>query len=159
MDVQKINQLKRRIDKNKAFREAEALRTKDARDRLAAYNQAPATTRYDFWCDECRADFQGLAHRRVRMVLSLDTGLSRIDEPLFAWYEAKCPKNHVARRFITDKHVDPYFEKSRLVAAQRAEFADDLVQPSDPRFKKLYPAAWKELEDARERSEAEQKSQ
>lgn len=154
MDPQKINRLKKRVDKNKAFREAEALRIKDAHERLLAYNQAPETTRMDFWCTDCRKDFQAFAFRSVRTVLNLDTGRSHIDEPLFAWYEGKCPKGHIARRYITDKHIDPYYDQSRLVAAQRAEFADDLVQPSDPRFKKLYPAAWREMEAAREAQES-----
>jgi len=70
------------------------------------------------------------------------------------WFIAKCPKCKTeCVRYGTDKHLDPYFRKSKKMRIERDKYRDDLVQPSEPRFKSLYPEQWAKMERAKEKWE------
>ena len=90
----------------------------------------------DFYCPVCKKDCSGPGYRQVCTL--------REWAPT-AWYVGYCPKGHKMIRRITDKSTDPYYEQSFMVMRQRYEMADMLLDPSDPRFKILYPKQYEEL--------------
>lgn len=60
------------------------------------------------------------------------------------------------RRFITDKHLDPFYGQSKMLARLRIEMADDLLQPGDEGFEAKYGDPYKDYNermDAQERNE------
>lgn len=71
----------------------------------------------------------------------------------YAYYEGMCPAKHLARRHITDKHLDPYYHLSAMIRKQRHDMRDDLLTPADPRFRIVYPRQWAQLEEEREMRE------
>lgn len=96
-------------------------------DRDKTIADAPSTTITTFWCRKCRKDRDGLGEKRV---ISWD-GES------FAYYHSYrlC---HSLRRYITDRHIDPYWRESRELKKQRAIHAQDILQPGDDGFDMLY---------------------
>lgn len=82
----------------------------------------------EFWCVKCQKDFARHAHKQTL----------HYEEPC-AFYEAKCPGCSLyARRYITDKHLDPYYHQSKTIKRQRVEMERDFLQPGDPRFNRIY---------------------
>lgn len=133
--------LQQRIDERRAYREREKNRTQWTRDRFTAIAEAAQYAMTGFWCDECSRDV--VAHA-CKIEQRMNT-----DEPR-AFYAAACPKGHRVIRRITDKHNDPYYHKSLIMRRERAERADDMLQPHDPRFRIVYPEVWKKMEAERE---------
>lgn len=70
-------------------------------------------------------------------------------------FVAKCRCGKELMRLITEKHLDPYFYESKKLRRQRAEAENDLLQPSDPKFKTLYKDEYDRIEKAKEEYEAE----
>jgi hypothetical protein len=105
-------------------------------DRLNEIREAARVIQTDFFCSVCKKDFVGMGFKQVSAIRDL--------QPC-AWYVGKCPEGHRAIRYITDKWADPYYNRSLVVAMQREQMKDDFLDPSDPRFKKLYPEAYKRL--------------
>ena len=140
---------KERIDLRRAEREQREANTAEHRARMRAINEAPPRTRMGFWCEQCRRDYNLIGYKhRTDKAFDVDNGVMKFvyaERPI-AWYSAMCPKRHELRRLITDKHRDPYYRLSRSVAFERSMLEDDLLQPSDPRFKYVYPEAWKKLQ-------------
>lgn len=91
---------------------------------------------HSFWCDGCKKDFEAPGH---------ETG-NRYGK----WFVGKCPKGHKAIRYITERHLDPYFRKSRNLREQRVHYRKDLLQPGQKGFAMAYPKAQKEMEEAEE---------
>ena len=56
-------------------------------------------------------------------------------------------------RYITDRHLDPFFYRSEKVKIERRRHEKDLIQPSDPRFKRLYPKEYERIEAIKEVNE------
>ena len=113
----------------------EGLRIKREGDKLAGerdkmISEAKQFMMLDFWCDKCKRDCVGSAHKVVR--------LHSIANVNIASYIGKCPVGHKVVRFITDKFWDPYYTHSRTIAIQRRQFAKDLLQPGDEGFKSAY---------------------
>ena len=92
-----------------------------------------------FWCKECRKDFDAPGEMT-------DNGLAK-------FFKGKCPKSHRAIRYITDRHLDPYFLESEKMKAHRAFYRKDLIQPGEAGFKTLYAEEWKRIEAAKEAHE------
>lgn len=132
----KIQALVDRYDKRRKEREDRRKILEPFVDRLNDIKQSPRTTKSDFFCTVCKKDFSGIAFKQVSAVRSMLPT---------AWYVGKCPVGHKAIRYITDKYTDPYYDLSLMVARQRWEMKDDFLDPSDPRFKQLYPEAYKRL--------------
>lgn len=63
--------------------------------------------------------------------------------------------NH-ARRFITDKHLDPFYGQSKMLARLRVEMADDLLQPGDVGFEAKYGDPYKEANERRDAQERQE---
>lgn len=138
----KIQELVDRYDTRRKEREDRRKLLEPFVDRLNDIRQSPRVVQSDFFCTVCKKDFVGMGFKQV----------SAIREMLpCAWYVGKCPEGHRSLRYITDKWADPYYEQSLLVSKQRFEMKDDFLDPSDPRFKELYPEAYKRLiTDAKE---------
>lgn len=141
--MDKIERLKRRVKDRADERQRLKDTTQEARDRARAIREAPDRLMYDFYCTDCASDFTGPAWK---------DGYTR-HSVQYAWYTGFCPLGHKAIRHITDKHWDAYYHLSDIMRHQRQEFADALLTPADPRFRKLYPAQWRKIEEEREASE------
>lgn len=119
--------------KDRAIAEA---KMRPFRDRVEAIMQAPRFTITDFWCAKCQKDVSGTGFRQTCVIReTLPT----------AWYTSFCPEGHRLTRRITDKDTDPYYTSSLLIKRQRYDLSDLLLTPDDPRFKILYPEAYKKL--------------
>jgi hypothetical protein len=132
MDLQQIKRLGEIVTKQsserKAYDEKEKLRT----ERQRFIDAAPTPWNVEFWCSKCKKDFARMAHKIVQLREQWD-GIP------IAFYEARCPGNlHECRRRITDKTSDPYYHESLAVRKARQEMEIDMLQPSDPRFKKYW---------------------
>ena len=149
-DPKHIKALKERVDRRRQEREQDEAMKALYAEREKEIAAAPLFKPMDFWCDDCQCDFTTRARKRMRMVYDFDARVSYPDWPPYAWYEAQCPKGHRATRNITNKHLDQYFNRSEMLRRERILHADDLLQPSDPRFAKVYPEAWKKLQGEQE---------
>lgn len=98
--------------------------------------QAPMYMKGEFWCQKCHRDFDATGHKEVRVP---PKGV------WFAYYVGICPKGHFALRYITDKLLDPYFYRSLRVKMMQGQYADDMLQPWQPRFRQLYPRQYAKL--------------
>lgn len=98
------------------------------------YREAPDEVRTDFWCDECGLDISAIGFKKL---YSDGMGI----------YRSKCARQHMLVRYITNKWQDPYWNRSRKVAADREKYADDMLTPDNPRFRIVYPQQWKALQE------------
>lgn len=129
--MDKLKRLEKIVERNSDEREAEKLKHERQTGRLREIAEAPERQATDFWCRKCRLDFQALGHKLT----------ASWPEPK-AWYETKCPDcGTTAIRRITDRLMDPYFNQSVRIRKMRREAGDDLLQPGDPRFEKVW--GWK----------------
>ena len=131
-----IQRLKDRF--NAAF-DAREQRKEDERwfnDRAHEIFASPRYITTDFWCHTCKRDCTGTGYRQVCTV--------RQWAPT-AWFIGYCPLGHKMLRYITDKHIDPYYNMSELLRRQRYELQDTMLTPDNPRFKLLYPEQYKAL--------------
>ena len=142
------DRFKARIDSRRAEREAKEASTAEHKARMRAVNEAYWRTKIGFWCKHCQRDYNliGYKHRTDR-AFDVDRGVMVPVSVAYpeAWYSATCPEGHTVYRLITDKHRDPYYRLSKAVQFERSILEDDLLQPSDPRFKYVYPDAWRKL--------------
>lgn len=105
-------------------------------ERAQEIRDAPESQMMDFYCKECERDFGAIGFKQVRMPKG---------SVWFAYYEANCPENHKALRYVTDKIEDPYFILSPFIRAQQDEFEDAQLPPWHPRFRLLYPLQYNAL--------------
>lgn len=138
------DKLRKRIDARREERERLASYQKELRDRQRVIREAYEYTPMGFWCDECRKDFEAMGYKQIA---------AHNREWPRAYYVGICPKGHRAIRRITDKEGDGYYYKSELIRRQRIDLADAMLQPHDPRFRSVYPEAWKKIEAEREAHE------
>lgn len=85
----------------------------------------------EFWCEPCKADFPDQAIKEVEMDWSCPT-------QSIAFYRTKHDCGRWCIRFITDTHMDPYWMKSKKVAADRGKHSLDTIQPHETGFQTLY---------------------
>ncbi len=141
---QKTQHLAQRVADNRQKRAQALAQSKWFAERVRMIREAPRRTATEFWCATCDRDFSCVD--ALKMV-----GSNR-DIP-YAYYEGMCPMKHLAKRHITDKHLDPYYHLSAMVKQQRYDMRDDLLTPADPRFRIVYPKQWAQLEEERETRE------
>ena len=106
---------------------------------------APEVQVTNFWCRKCGTQFIREGHKGL------------IESYKFAFYEARCLKcRERVRRHLTDRRSDPYWH-SPAVERERREYADDILQPGDARFRTVYGKTDQErkAEERMERSERE----
>lgn len=146
--------LQERIEANRERRQKEIEKSRPYKEREREVTEALSVIpRMDFWCEACaqwdrsKGDIVAVARKQVKYH---DNDLPQ------ARYTGFCPKGHMVMRFITEKNRDPYYRQSFKMYQERKKAADDLLQPSDPRFKQVYPQAWEKLQ-AEQRAREEQK--
>lgn len=151
-----IDKLKKRVENNKERREADKrfLDHLNAREILVA--EAPDQQEMDFYCEPCNKHDSYLGRKVIQYVTEFEEREGKLvevgdhpSEPLRASFVAHCKKGHLVRRYITDKERDPYF-RSPILRRMAQVMEDDMLQPSDPRFAKVYPKQWAELQSQKE---------
>src|SRR3990167_1570862 len=98
-----------------------------------------------FWCKSCKKDFDD-PNFQLR---KLSTG-----EEYFTGY---CPKGHKCLRYVTERKIDPYYDHSEKIKAQRHLMANDILQYGEYGFETFYRKEWEKLEKAREEYELNKK--
>lgn len=131
-----ISKLKRIVERKGEERSREESVADWLYSRGRDVRQAPPIVQTEFWCESCFKDFEA---RGVKIVQYPKGSVP------FAYYAGMCPCGTFARRRITDKLGDPYFYKSQVIKRQQAQFADDMLPPTHPRFKLLYPMQYAKL--------------
>jgi hypothetical protein len=131
-----IQRLSDRYDTAAQNRKEKEEEERPLRDRLSVIFESAKFVNTDFWCNECKRDCSGTGFRQVCTVN---------EQWPTAWYTGYCPLGHKMIRRITDKGSDPYYEMSLMIQRQRYELRDAMLDPSDPRFKVVYPKQWEEL--------------
>lgn len=142
--------LRKRIEAKREERARYEALEKERRDRERVVREAYDHTPMQFWCDECERDYETIGHKVVQEENRFHL--------LRAYYVGICPASHRNIRRITDKQGDPYYHKSIMLRRQRIDMADAMLQPHDPRFRVVYPDAWRRIEadrEAREQAERE----
>ena len=94
----------------------------------------------NFWCDDCKLE-QELPYAEAKCLGA-------------RWNESLCRKcGRKVIRYITERHRDPYWFRSAKAIQERRKFSKDLIQPSDPDFKKYYPREYERLEAVKEEND------
>lgn len=148
--MDRVAELKARVDRNRMYRDERLAKTRAWTERAQEINQARNRSVIAFWCDICKKDVFGPAHKRVMV--------PKGQLPI-AWHESRCPSDHLVVRYITDKGADPYYRRSLMMKRERMKMAMDLVQPSDPRFRILYPQQYQKMKEDRERQQIQQEAE
>ena len=156
MATSEATKLARRVHERRQERRKYEALAKEEKERMSLYEDAPSPTTQAFYCQKCERDFEAPARKHLQYGYDLTNDNPYLLKPIIAFYIGYCPKQHECRRDITDKWRDPYYRDSKLLKRMRIEHADDLLQPSDPRFKVKYPKQWEELQRKKEEYEAQQ---
>lgn len=110
----------------------------------------------DFYCEDCDLD-QRLPGYEQGYLDSFSKKMGWKVTP--RWYANDCKKcNRKLIRYITEKHLDPYFRKSKKLRYLRRKYANELIQPNDPKFALLYPEKAREMSLAKDRLEKRKES-
>lgn len=138
----------RRVRDNRAARARSEAYSKWIAERRKAIDDSPDRQWMDFWCNErkCKKDIIALGYK---------VEYTRGEYPK-AVYKGRCERGHEVERRITDRHNDPYFYLSEKLKYERWKAGDDLLQPSDPRFKTVYPRQWEKLQAEMEEEKEKQ---
>jgi hypothetical protein len=120
------SQEKRTADRNY---HRDKLKEQEEREKVLSDSKIVAIT--DFWCNRCKEDFKAQAIRQIENDWSCNT--QRI-----AFYKTKCSKGHWCIRHITDKHLDQFLFKSKLLALDRKNHSLDVLQPHQIGYNTLY---------------------
>lgn len=146
--------LKRLLQDKQDDRERAKLRDEREQARHKEILAAPYEVITSFWCKPCKRDFDASGVKTLNWGFDLDKGEAYIPQGLRqAWYSARCPSGHRAVRYITDKHLDPYYHDSEFVRRSQSEHLDDFLTPNDPGFAAKYPVQWAKLQKEKEQRE------
>lgn len=141
LNPKRVESLVNRIEERRGSRAQEVARTQESRDRIKAIREAFPVVILDFWCDTCKRDFEGRAHKEVK---DMETPWPD------ARYVTHCPDGHTCLRRIVDKHRDGFYYQSIKLQRQRMQMEDAMLQPHDPRFKTVYPQQWRKMQEEAE---------
>ncbi len=148
-----VEKLKKRIEQNKERRDDEKRLYEHVNARQILVDEAPDSQDMDFYCATCNEHRSYLGKKTIQYGIELDKDMNVIGEyrvePIRASFVAVCRKGHGVRRYITDKERDPYF-RSPILRMMARTMEDDMLQPDDPRFAKVYPKQWAELQRQKE---------
>ena len=148
----KVDKLTKRVENIYDERQREEDEDKRRQARRKECEQADDITKTDFWCTR-HGDTTGMAYKVI----------FRNSDGLNAYYEAfnnhAWPKELMTcgckglRRWITDKHQDPYYVKSEKIRleARKAQDSGDLLQPGDWMFDIKYPEHKRKLNERLEK--------
>jgi len=83
----------------------------------------------EFLCTSCHTEFKGVAVKQIS---------EQFDGSYIAFYRHKCDCGKFCIRYITDKHKDPYWTRSKVVAMDKGKHYKDMLQPHETGFTLLY---------------------
>lgn len=126
-----IQELIDRQEKRAGDRTYHQNRIKSLEDRDLVIKDAKLVCLTDFWCDSCVKDFKSVAIKQIEVDWS-NTSQN------IAFYKTKCWCGKWCIRFITDKHRDGFWTRSRLVNLDKGNHYNDTVQPHETGFNLLY---------------------
>lgn len=144
--VSKLDKLKEHVQKTKQDLERDRELQKQREERTKLISDAPEWTTMDFWCSSCREDLTTKAYKVVQADWT-------VKGQQIAFYEAYRACHKRLRRYITDKHTDPYFLQSEMLRRQQIDHELDFLAPFDPRFRLKYGDPNKKLYEAMEAEE------
>lgn len=99
---------------------------------------SPDYKRTQFWCNDCKLDFEKQAYKVV------------INTYKIGKYETRCPQcNSICRRVIG--YDWDYFQDSQFIKEQRLKYAKDMLQPGDEGFDLLYGAKYRAMQKDQEK--------
>ncbi|KKN24239.1 hypothetical protein LCGC14_0896840 [marine sediment metagenome] len=112
------------LEKDRNKRKSEKNRNKEK----IAYNKLPgAVPKKEFWCDHCSIDFVAPSYKTWSIIHEVG-----------AWHSF-CPLcEGIVYRHITDKIIDPYYNKSEKLRVMRGEAYKDLMQPGEYGYQTMY---------------------
>lgn len=93
-------------------------------------NGAPDRVMTDFLCHNCGTEFRGVAVKQTEDDWNTDKKI--------AYYKHKCDCGSWCLRRITDKNLDRYWSRSKLVRADIGKNYRDTIQPHESGFNMLY---------------------
>lgn len=106
-------------------------RIKETEERNTVLADSKLVTITDFWCDKCHKDFKSQAVRQI------ETDWTNTKQKV-AYYKTKCFQGHWCIRLITDKNKDAFWTKSKLMAKDRANNINAILQPFETGYNLLY---------------------
>lgn len=109
------------------FREKE--KAKEDREDLIRDSKLFAIT--DFWCHACKEDF------KAQTIREIEEDWSNMSQRI-AFYRTKHYCGKWCIRFITDRHRDPFWQRSRAVRADQRNHRNDTLQPYESGYNLLY---------------------
>lgn len=122
-----IESQEKRSDERNYFRE----KGKVSEERNDLIKDAKIIVATDFWCNLCEEDFKSMAIKEIEIDWSCPS-------QFIAFYRSKCSKGHWCMRFITDRHKDGFWTRSKLCALDRGNHSLDTLQPHEIGFNMLY---------------------
>lgn len=140
-----LQRLITRVKKTQAELQQSQDRQKLLTERQRLIDSVPDETITEFYCP-CHGDFIAPAGKITftdqqgevcAYYVSHGRGYKVEDNPSKTFYVCR------RKRYITDKHFDPYFKESKMIQRQRQELEIAMLQPDDPRFKKYYGDPYK----------------
>jgi len=105
-------------------------RIKELSERDEEIDKANNMVLHNFWCDKCKEDFKATAIKQIQQDWNA--------EQRIAFYRTKCFNGHWCMRLITDKFKDGFNVKSRLLALDRGNHFNDIVQSYESNYNLLY---------------------
>lgn len=100
-------------------------------DRNDIIRDAKMVVLTDWWCEDCREDFKAQAIKEVEVDWTNPS-------QFISFYKTKHWCGKWCMRFVTDRHKDPYWFKSRAVHKDQGEHYEDTLQPYQTGFNTLY---------------------
>lgn len=125
-----INELINRQEKRVKERNESRQRIKDLEERDDDINKAQLFVLHNFWCNKCKKDFKATAIKQVEEDWNANQRI--------AFYRTKCFNGHWCMRLITDKFKDGFNVKSKLLALDRGNHFNDIVQSFEEGYHLLY---------------------
>ncbi len=117
-----IQELINAQEKRSNDREFHHNRIKANEEREELVKDSKRITVTDFYCLLCKQDFKSVSIRQI------ESDWSNTKQRI-AFYKTKCDKGHWCIRHITDKLTDSFWTKSKLMAKDRANHMNDILQP------------------------------
>jgi hypothetical protein len=129
-DHHHIQDLINRQDKRVKERNRHRDRIKNLEERDEEIEKANRFVLHNFWCDKCKKDFQASSIKQIEEDWNA--------EQRIAFYKTKCFNGHWCIRLITDRFKDGFHVKSRLLALDRGNHFNDIVQSHEENYNLLY---------------------
>jgi len=126
-----IRELIENQDKKSDDRNYHRDKEKQREERTALIKDSKLVAVIDFWCSKCKKDFKFMAVKQVEIDWTNQS-------QYVAFYRSKCSKGHWCIRLITDRHRDGFFQRSKLIAVDRAKYHNDILQPWQTGYELLY---------------------